>query len=698
MKGNFFSYLLLAVAFTPIGCVDYVSAPSFTENMEYLICAGFDDTKTLNDGLSTEWVAGDAINVFHAYAGSSAYVSDGKYTVDEVGLAKGLFSGRLAGNLDSGRYDWYAVYPYDGAVDAGSIEAFPVTLPSAAAQDGYDSMAHLCGEVCPLYGKLEGVSGEDMPAIVMNQLASVVRVNVTNATDEDVAVKTISFSAEEDIAGMFSVDVTGDVPVFTSKDDCVSRTVTLNVESDEMLASGSTSSFYMVVKPFFAAAGSELVLEVNGESREIVLSDDVEFSPGVIKTLKFTVGNVADKEQEPVTVTLEGRFLYSDLTNGKSLSKINETNGRIPLDREVSYQYILDRLGMTNKQFIDEYATREYDVKFYDAQGNPQYGKSDPSDPASSPYPAGIGWNSSWSYNDVIDVDPFYLIIYDAISPDTSGSVVFTFSSSIYPDVILKFKYEVYSYVNVCAWPAFNPDVALSEKVDGLAVIQVKGKKGSDGKWEMASELKEHFKNYLSDFESPANHGDLQFEISDKSKDKGAVITGTCWRDQEIALDTPLDGDNLDIVVEAYMLLVNGSRCSMEYLVRFVNPFEAVLEEVELKTLMASPDTADLLESLVVKDRDGKAVYEDGAVTEYGKDVYLFEDDDILPEFTCEPDASFGGNLALLPDGHTLEWYNSGTTLQRDKSTVYGVRVSVSDIAVVKSIGKVVVLSSENSK
>ena len=688
--------LSASIVFLFAGCTE-VSLLPVMDSVSHSVLAGFADTKTINDGMSTEWAAGDAINVFHAYAGSSAYVSDGKYTVDEVGLAKGMFTGRLADNLDGGRYDWYAVYPYDGAVDAGSIKAFPVTLPSAAVQGGYDSMAHLCGGSCPLYGKAEGVYEVDMPAMVMNQMASVVRVNVTNGTDEDVAVKTISFSAEEDIAGMFSVDVTGDVPVFTSKDDCVSRTVTLNVESDEMLASGSTSSFYMVVKPFFAAAGSELVLEVNGESREIVLSDDVEFSPGVIKTLKFTVGNVADKEQEPVTVTLEGRFLYSDLTNGKSLSKINETNGRIPLDREVSYQYILDRLGMTNKQFIDEYATREYDVKFYDAQGNPQYGKSDPSDPASSPYPAGIGWNSSWIYNDVIDVDPFYLIIYDAISPDTSGSVVFTFSSSIYPDVILKFKYEVYSYVNVCVWPAFNPDVALSEKVDGMTVIQVKGKKGSDGKWEMASELKEHFKNYLSDFESPANHGDLQFAISEKSKDQGVIIKGEDWHDQEILLETPLDGGKLDIVIEAYMVLVNGNRCSMEYGVRFVNPFKAVLADVELRTMLASPDAVNLLDYLTVADTDGNVIFKNGEVTDFANDVYLFENDDIVPVFSCEPDASFGGCLNLLHDGRTLEWYNSGASLQVDKTSSYEVSVAVSDISVVKSEGKVTVLSVKNS-
>lgn len=41
-------------------------------------------TKTANDGLDTKWVAKDAINVFHAEAGSTLYVSDNQFTVKDI--------------------------------------------------------------------------------------------------------------------------------------------------------------------------------------------------------------------------------------------------------------------------------------------------------------------------------------------------------------------------------------------------------------------------------------------------------------------------------------------------------------------------------------------------------------------------------------------------------------------------------------
>ena len=67
-------------------------------------------TKTANDGLNTKWVADDDINVFHAVAGSTTYVSDGEFTVKDT--ETGSFDGTIK-TLDADKsYDWYAFYPY----------------------------------------------------------------------------------------------------------------------------------------------------------------------------------------------------------------------------------------------------------------------------------------------------------------------------------------------------------------------------------------------------------------------------------------------------------------------------------------------------------------------------------------------------------------------------------------------------------
>lgn len=68
-------------------------------------------TKTANNGLDTKWVAKDAINVFHAEAGSTLYVSDNQFTVKDI--ETGRFDGTVSKSLSADKsYDWYAFYPY----------------------------------------------------------------------------------------------------------------------------------------------------------------------------------------------------------------------------------------------------------------------------------------------------------------------------------------------------------------------------------------------------------------------------------------------------------------------------------------------------------------------------------------------------------------------------------------------------------
>ena len=76
------------------------------------ITAASVDTKTAIDGFATSWVANDAINLFHAKAGSTTYTSDGKFTIANEDLEAKKFKGTLPAALEAGNYDWYAFYPY----------------------------------------------------------------------------------------------------------------------------------------------------------------------------------------------------------------------------------------------------------------------------------------------------------------------------------------------------------------------------------------------------------------------------------------------------------------------------------------------------------------------------------------------------------------------------------------------------------
>ncbi len=247
-------------------------------------------TKTTNDGLSTKWAADDAINLFHAEADSTTYVSDSKFTVDE-GLV-GNFSGTLNGNLEEGKsYDWYAFYPYTEQIitpanTKGGYAYIGGRSDKAQTQDGNDSKEHLAGSNCPLYGVAKGIASADKPSLAMQQLASVVAVKVTNTLDNDLIVSNVSFTSTEDITGQYYIDFSKETPDYNAT-TYVSKTANLTVTDGTAITKGSSAVFYIAIKPHKVASGSTLTLSVNGANKTVTLTKDVTFTAGHIKTLAY---------------------------------------------------------------------------------------------------------------------------------------------------------------------------------------------------------------------------------------------------------------------------------------------------------------------------------------------------------------------------------------------------------------------------
>lgn len=247
-------------------------------------------TKTTNDDSQTKWAEGDAINLFHAEAGATTYTSDGKFTVDE-GL-NGVFSGTLGKALVEGKnYDWYAFYPYTSQIStpANTSAGWVTVGGTSQTQTDNDSRAHLAGTNCPLYGVVKEVASSDMPAFAMNQLTSVVAVNVTNTLSEALTVSSVSFTSTEDIVGTYYINITGDAPVYKSSGGSyVSKTATLTVENGTAIAQGETAKFYIAIKPHTVTSGSTLTVSVNDVEKTLTLTSDVTFTAGHIKTVKYS--------------------------------------------------------------------------------------------------------------------------------------------------------------------------------------------------------------------------------------------------------------------------------------------------------------------------------------------------------------------------------------------------------------------------
>lgn len=285
---RFFSYIgasLVAIAALS-SCNKEIENPSSeaSNGIQFAITASSVDTKTSIDGFKTSWVANDKLDITHAIAGSTEYITDGSFSISEANLATNKFNGTLKSNLEEGSsYDWYALYPYT------EKNYTYIGHSKGATQNGNNSTAHLCGTLCPLYGVAKNVNSSDPVSFDMQHLAAVVEITVTNETDADLTVKNITFaSSDENIVGSYIIDFKGDNVTYTaSGEKYVSKVATLNVTNGDAIAKNGSAKFYIPIKPHIAEAGSKIVINVNGYEKEIPLTKDVTFKAGTVKKIGF---------------------------------------------------------------------------------------------------------------------------------------------------------------------------------------------------------------------------------------------------------------------------------------------------------------------------------------------------------------------------------------------------------------------------
>lgn len=284
-------------------------------------------TKTANVGLDTRWVAKDAINVFHAEAGSITYVIDGQFTVKDI--ETGRFDGTVSKSLSADKsYDWYAFYPYTSQITTpGDREVGWVTVGGTSqTQTGNGSRAHLAGESCPLYGIASNVASDKVPSISMNHLTSVIKVSVTNNSGEDLTVSSVSFTGTEDIVGTYFINFAASPVAYKSSGNAyVSSTASLTVSNGEALANGSSADFYIALKPFTAKTGTTLKLAVNGYEKTLKLKNDVTFTAGNIKPLNFNYDTklVWTLVSDANTLAAGNKLVIASNTKGKVASSFS---------------------------------------------------------------------------------------------------------------------------------------------------------------------------------------------------------------------------------------------------------------------------------------------------------------------------------------------------------------------------------------
>ena len=286
-------------------------------------------TRTVNDGLSTKWAEGDALNVFFAPAGTTEYSSNVKFEVTDVEANTATGTAELTADAN----DWYALYPYASQIEtpANTSKGYVAVGSRSNAtqtQSGLNSTAHLAGSNLPVWGMAKNVAIENVPDIAMKQVCAVVKVNVKNALDKAITISSVSFTGTEDIVGTYYIDFSGDALAFTaSGTNYVSSVANLTVSDAAALASGETASFYLAVKPFTAPANSELGISITSDAGIFettkALSASTEFAAGHIKGLNVSFSSADTKGtlEDPYTAS-EAFAAAGELTSSEQIAGV----------------------------------------------------------------------------------------------------------------------------------------------------------------------------------------------------------------------------------------------------------------------------------------------------------------------------------------------------------------------------------------
>ena len=419
---------------------------------------------------------------------------------------------------------------------------------------------------------------------------------------------------------------------------------------------------------------------------------------GYIKLDIVESAPAADKEDEVLTVAC-GTINYQKLDAISANTKVNA------LAWQVVNQFY-SKYGLTAETFHDNY--------------------NEPTASDIKPETGVVLTNNWWTNGTAtssdaatIDIDPATVKVVDLLGKEREATITFTSKNKkVYPNVVVKFTYTIADDIT---FPTLNKDYLVAGEDN---MVEVKGRVetvNGNKEWKMISGIKEHFTDYLANYQLATNHTKMYAELPLRVPDEdpflvqhGAEIVGD--KDayyQDIQLTQPLTTEYRDYVVYFHIVLANGEQQTMEYKVRFTTPFEVSINEVELKTL-ASPTTADLAKAIVIKGVANEVIYEKGALKADNASAYAITNASYfgmvygLSGSTTDSWESFGNRLTIsnTDDSATttvnekgqITWNNEGAILQNDKIATSEVTVTAGTIAVIKATGKVTVLSSENSK
>ena len=229
----------------------------------YTVPKGFTPAASNDSNATAEWQKSEPVR----FKATESAAQDGsmKFVLDETESDANkleAYKSRLDAfkkRYGEGNLDWYAVYP--GIMDAASHSGKGVVTfgVSNKSQSGNNNMDHLANQDV-LFGK---VLDTKEPVITMQHIGTLMEFTVTNASETEFTVNSISITAPDEIVGEFRLHLTEVTPLDKTDGFGQSKTYTLTVNDATPIGIGDNAHFYQILAPFTVAVGQSVSITVN---------------------------------------------------------------------------------------------------------------------------------------------------------------------------------------------------------------------------------------------------------------------------------------------------------------------------------------------------------------------------------------------------------------------------------------------------
>ena len=275
-------------------------------------------TKTTLNGLQTEWVADtDKVGLFSPQASKTIGGTPGVVNEPLTALSSGArsqFSGSVYWN--TGEHTFYSYYPY--ATGTPSHTAVPVSLPANQTQSAGNNMNHLSAldflVAKPYTAKYPGVSGGGAAiSLRYNHVFTVLEFKIRRNSGTGsitklklrgvlpIAFESGTINLAQELPSQGNSYIINEISDYSSE-------VVLSLETPITPTNdfNTTPMAYMVILPWNTPNAMTLVLEIDGELKEIVKSG-VSFQRGKKYTILVDLDNtetpvINGSDLEPVTI------------------------------------------------------------------------------------------------------------------------------------------------------------------------------------------------------------------------------------------------------------------------------------------------------------------------------------------------------------------------------------------------------------